>query len=101
MKCRHVRRFTHFIRLSLNMLTIQALQQGRRIVYLFARRRLSRRFACQIARRIARWISYSSTCRLLDQLFGCRIARWKVSWLICGFSHIFRLTMTLLTFYAL
>jgi len=49
---------------------------------------------------IARWIDYSSARRRLSQLFGCRMARRKVSRLIGGFTHIFRLSMTLLTFYA-
>jgi len=48
---------------------------------------------------IARWINYSSAHRWLSQLFGCRMARRKVSGFICGFTHIFRLSMTLLTFY--
>jgi len=74
MKCRRILRFTHFIRLSMNLLMIQVLQQARRTVYSFARRWLSRRFAYQIAQQIARWISYSFTRRQLSQLFGCCIA---------------------------
>jgi len=62
--------------------------------------RLSRRFAPHIARRISRWIDYSSARMRLCQLFLCSMARRKVSRLNCGFTHIFRLSMTLLTFYA-
>jgi len=62
-------------------------------------RRLSRRFVRHIACRIARWIDYCSAHTRLCQLIGCRMARRKVSRLICGFINIFRLSMTLLTFY--
>jgi len=48
---------------------------------------------------IARCIDYSSARQQLSQLFGCRMARRKVSRLIEGFTHIFRLSMTLLSFY--
>jgi len=46
MKRRLVRGFTHFIRLPMNLLTIQVLQRARRTVYSFTRRQLSQRFAC-------------------------------------------------------
>jgi len=62
-------------------------------------RRLSRSFARHIARQITRWIDYSSACIRLCQLFACHMSRRKVSRLICGFTHIFRLSITLLTFY--
>jgi len=77
------------------------LHEWQRIAYSCARRRLSRRLVRHIARRIARWIDYPSARTRLCQLFACRMARRKVSRLICGFTHIFHLSMTLLTLYAL
>jgi len=61
--------------------------------------RFSQRFARHIACRIARCINYSSARTRLCQLFACRMAQRKVTLLICGFTRIFCLSMTLLTFY--
>ena len=76
------------------------LRKWQRIAHSSAHRWLSRRLACHIAHRIARWIDYSSARTRLCQLFACRMARRKVSRLICGFTHMFHLSMTLLRFYA-
>jgi len=60
--------------------------------------RHSQRFVRHIAPLITCWIDYSSASMRLCQLFACCMARRKLSRLICGFTHIFRLSMNLLTF---
>ena len=70
-----------------------------RIAHTSTRQRLSRLFAHHIARLIACWIDYSSARTRLCQLFAHCVARRKVSQLTCGFTQIFCLSMTLLSFY--